>query len=36
VPSAVVVVLLPVADHHACLRERPEHVDVQARRRSRT
>ena len=30
VPSAVVVVLLPVADHHACLRERPEHVDVQA------
>jgi hypothetical protein len=29
VPSAVVV-LLPVADHHACLRDRPEHVDVQA------
>jgi hypothetical protein len=28
--SAVVVVLLPVADHHACPRERPEHVDVQA------
>jgi len=30
VPSAVVVVLLAVADHHACLRELPEHVDVQA------
>jgi len=30
VSPAVVVVRLPVADHHACLCERPEHVDVEA------